>query len=89
MYLDGGGESGFTTATLAPNQDYDPLSDSWHTVMPMPTARSGPAAAAVGGRIYAVGGSIEPCSATGANEVYLPGVPFRVRIPPLLRAAGA
>ena len=35
---------------------YDPLSDTWTTKMPMPTARIGAAAAVVNGKIYVMGG---------------------------------
>jgi len=87
VYVVGGSDSGFfSISSLATNQEYDPALDSWRTVMPMLTARSGLVAAGVGGRIYAIGGSAEMMSATPANEVYLPGVPFRILIPLVLRA---
>lgn len=35
---------------------YDPMADAWTTKAPMPTARNALAAAAVGGKIYAIGG---------------------------------
>src|SRR5439155_601932 len=37
-------------------EEYDPASNTWTTKAPMPTARCGLAAAAVGGKIYAIGG---------------------------------
>ncbi len=43
----------------------------WMTVAPMPTARHGMGAAAVGDAIYVIGGGPEPgLSVTGANEVF-------------------
>ena len=36
---------------------YDPLSDSWETKSPMPTARSFLSAAAIGNKIYVIGGN--------------------------------
>ena len=90
VYVVGGSDSGFfATSSLATNQEYDPVLDSWRTVMPMLTARSGLIAAGVGGRVYAIGGSAELTSGTPANEVYLPGIPFRIPIPLVLRAIGS
>lgn len=87
VYVIGGSDSGFfSTSSLATNQEYDPGSDSWRTVASMPTARSGLVAAGVGGRIYAIGGRAEQFSATPVNEVYLPGVPYRMYVPMVLRA---
>jgi N-acetylneuraminic acid mutarotase len=82
IYAVGGSESGFSpTSSLATNQEYDPAADAWRTVAQMPTARSTLVAVGVGGRIYAIGGSVELMSGTRANEVYLPGVPYRMYVP--------
>ena len=43
-------------ATLTANEAYDPVSNTWSARVPMPTARSGLAAAAVGSTIYAICG---------------------------------
>jgi hypothetical protein len=41
---------------------------------PMPTARHGLGAAAVGGKIYVIGGGVKPgASKSGVNEVFDPG----------------
>jgi len=48
-----GGRSGVVLDVL---ERYDPTSDSWTVLTPMPTARAGLAAAVVGDRIFAIGG---------------------------------
>jgi N-acetylneuraminic acid mutarotase len=48
--------------------EYDPARNSWRGRAQMPTPRGGLALAAVGGRLYALGGGAE--RATNANEVY-------------------
>lgn len=50
--------------------EYLPEGDAWVVRAPMPTARGALAAAALGGRIHAVGGSAD--GPTGAHEVYDP-----------------
>jgi N-acetylneuraminic acid mutarotase len=42
---------------------YDPRTDAWRSLAPMPTARGGLAAAALGGRIYVTGGEVLDASA--------------------------
>jgi N-acetylneuraminic acid mutarotase len=43
--------------------EYDPATDAWKALAPMPTRRGSPVAAAVGGKIYVIGGaSIHPGS---------------------------
>ncbi len=37
--------------------EYDPAADSWKALAPLPTRRGSPVAAAVGGRIYVIGGA--------------------------------
>jgi N-acetylneuraminic acid mutarotase len=52
---------------------YDPVSDTWVTKAPMPTAREALAAGAIDGKLYAVGGFIRPGNVyTGVLEVYDP-----------------
>jgi N-acetylneuraminic acid mutarotase len=41
---------------LSLNEAYDPGSDSWQRLLPIPTARSGTAAVVLEGRIFVVGG---------------------------------
>lgn len=56
---------------LDANEEYDPVSDTWRSRSPLPTARSGLAAAALDGRIHVVGG--EGTAGTfEENEVYDP-----------------
>ena len=50
--INGGGDA--NTATV---EAYDPTSDTWSEVAPMPDSRAGLRAAAIGGNLYVVGGS--------------------------------
>jgi len=63
--------------------EYDPAADSWRALAPMPTKRGSPVAAAVGDKIYVIGGAVtgpgqaavhpqRPHSSTGAVEEYDP-----------------
>jgi N-acetylneuraminic acid mutarotase len=65
--------------------EYDPAKDTWRALAPMPTKRGSPNAAAVGGKIYVIGGAgihpgsketslhpARPHRAVGTNEVYDP-----------------
>lgn len=56
------------------NEVYDPLTDTWETMEPMPTNRSGLEANVVNGKIYLIGGrTVGPQHLTVAlNEVYDP-----------------
>lgn len=54
--------------TLDVNEAYDPVSDQWQTLAPMPTARSAPAQATFDGKIYVAGGEIPQLFAV--HEVY-------------------
>lgn len=49
-----GGESG--TSVLDTVQGYNPITNAWFTIAPMPTARGRLAMDSVNGRLYAVGG---------------------------------
>ena len=65
--------------------EYDPATDNWKALAPMPTARGAAVAAQVGGKIYVIGGASAhpgqklvgisatvPHRAVGTNEVYDP-----------------
>ena len=65
--------------------EYDPQSDAWKALAPMPTKRGSPNAAVVGGKIYVIGGAglhpgsketalhpARPQRVLGVNEVYDP-----------------
>lgn len=56
------------------NEVYDPLTDSWETLEPMPTTRAHLDANVVGGKIYLIDGDAWPFgqSSGGLNEVYDP-----------------
>ncbi len=41
---------------LSANEVYDPATDHWETLAPLPTARSGIAAAVLNGRVFVFGG---------------------------------
>jgi N-acetylneuraminic acid mutarotase len=53
------------------NEEYDPQADRWRTRAPMPTPRSGIAAAALNGRIFVFGGE-SPSGTFGETESYEP-----------------
>lgn len=65
---------GMAGEVLRVNEEYDPVTDTWRERAPMPTARHGLGAAAVGGKIYVIGGGVKPdASKSGLNEVFDPG----------------
>jgi hypothetical protein len=69
-----GGES--PAGTFNHNEEFDPAAGIWTTRAPMPTARHGLGAVALGELIYVVGGGPRPgLSVSGANEVYRPPRP--------------
>ena len=74
IYVIGGGLNPQTTnapVALANNEVYDPETDSWETMTPMPTARWGIVAETVGGKIYVISGSTGGgYTSVGTNEVY-------------------
>ncbi len=55
LYVLGGNNGGGEDLSIV--ESYDPATDHWVTASPMPTARSGLAATAVQGKLYAIGGS--------------------------------
>jgi N-acetylneuraminic acid mutarotase len=54
---------------LASNEAYDPTTDRWEQRAPMPTARSGIAAAVLGGRMFVFGGEA-PAGTFNQVEAY-------------------
>jgi N-acetylneuraminic acid mutarotase len=56
---------------LGTNEEYDPKADVWATRRRLPTPRSGVAAAALGGRLYVLGGESPP-KTFDENEEYDP-----------------
>lgn len=76
--------------------EYDPASDTWKALAPLPTRRGSPVAAAVDGKIYVIGGAgmhpgsketavhpRRPHRSVDANEVYDPGTNTWARRSPL------
>lgn len=51
-----GGSTGPFSGAVAAVDVYDPATDSWSSLPPMPTARGGAGAAVIGSRLYVVGG---------------------------------
>jgi hypothetical protein len=73
LYVLGGGRSsGGQFSFSGVNERFDPVRAAWEPMMPMPTARGGLVAVAVGGKIYAIGG-LGGAGAAGATEEYDPG----------------
>lgn len=80
IYVIGGAQAnvrGNPTATLLPDtpqlvlgtvEEYDSAANSWRTCAPMPTPRNHLLAAAVGGKIYAIGGRIASARITSADD---------------------
>jgi N-acetylneuraminic acid mutarotase len=56
LYAIGGRIDGSYASNLAVNEEYDPVTDRWRARKPMPTARSGIAAAVLDGKIFVFGG---------------------------------
>jgi hypothetical protein len=66
-----GGET--RTGTFANHEVYDPATDRWSLAPALPTPRHGLAVAAVGGRIYVIGGGPHAGFAqTDVVEVFTP-----------------
>jgi hypothetical protein len=66
-----GGEA--PSGTFEQVEAYDPATDTWRTFSPMPTARHGLGAAAVGDRIFVISGGPRPGgSYSPTNEVFRP-----------------
>lgn len=63
--------SGFSTFSSV-NEAYNPVTNSWETNAPMPTARAGVQANVVNGKIYLTGGMDSTHGLSGATEVYNP-----------------
>lgn len=73
LYVAGGFTTGFLSLWNPVNSmyRYDPATDSWEDLAPMPTARGALGVATIGGKLYAVGGIGEKGN-SDAVEVYDP-----------------
>ncbi len=68
-----GGETTSTGGTFAANEEYDPQTNSWTKLTPMPTPRHGAVAGTINGVVYTVGGGATGgTSFTNVNEVFTP-----------------
>ncbi len=74
VYVFGGeGNAARPDGVFPQNEVYDPRTDRWETMAPMPTPRHGIGAVAVGDRIFVPGGAtLQGFGATAAHEVYTP-----------------
>jgi N-acetylneuraminic acid mutarotase len=69
LYAVGGRINGDYSRNLASNEAYDPPTDRWEQRAPMPTARSGIAAAVLEGRMFVFGGE-GPAGTFSQAEAY-------------------
>jgi N-acetylneuraminic acid mutarotase len=79
-----GGRPGAATRNSNGLDRWDPETDTWTPLAPVPTARSGHAVAALGGRIYALGGevsSVDPDGVFPQVEVYDPATDVWTSLP--------
>jgi N-acetylneuraminic acid mutarotase len=68
-----GGEDLQSINTFSSNERFDPATNRWEQLEPMPTSRHGLGAAVVGNSIYVVGGGPQAGLAfSGANERFTP-----------------
>ncbi len=68
-----GGERTSTGGSFAANEEYDPQTNSWTKLTPMPTPRHGAVAGTIKGVVYTVGGGPKGgTSFTNVNEAFTP-----------------
>jgi N-acetylneuraminic acid mutarotase len=71
----GGTTTGYNTTPAVPIntvEAYDPVTDSWTTLSPMPTARFGTTAAVIGSSVYVIGGFDSSNTSTAIVEKFDP-----------------
>lgn len=74
IYVVGGqGEARAPWSAVNAVEAYDPETNAWSAIPPLPKARHHPVVAALGGRLYVVGGSPQGQGGTVAVQVYDPG----------------
>ena len=93
IYVVGGEASGGsrlssveTGGRLSSVERFDPATNSWEALPPMSTARGGHGVAAVGGKIYAVGGLGHGGSCLSSVERFDPATNTRVALPSMRTA---
>ena len=57
------------TTTFAENEAYDPKSNSWRALAPMPHGRHATSAAVAGDKMYMAAGSLKPGSGEVTNQL--------------------
>lgn len=74
LYLFGGeGDRSVASGVFDQTEAYDPLTDRWESLPPMPTPRHGTGAAALDGRIYVPGGAdVQGFAAVDTSEAFVP-----------------
>jgi N-acetylneuraminic acid mutarotase len=82
LYALGGRIDGGYAQNLAVVEAYDPTTDQWQTRTPMPTARSGIAAALLFGEIVVIGGEA-PAGTFAEVEIYNPKTSRWAALPPM------
>ena len=75
--------------TSASHERYDPVADCWEPLAPMANPRHSIAAAVLGGKIYACGGTSDTQDARAVVEVYHPDLDLWKTVGPMIRARGA
>ena len=77
---------------IAKVEVYDPVTDTWTTGSPMPTAVGGYASAVVDGKVYVISGSVNESAMTNLSQIYDPKTDkwsFGAPIPMSVSAAAA
>lgn len=75
LYVTGGrspGHEGEDARNLTATEVYDPATDSWAPLAPLPTARSGGASAVLNGKLYVLGGGLPGNAVHATIERYDP-----------------
>ncbi len=81
IYVPGGRFETFENNTGV-HEAYDPATDSWQALAPLPTPRSGTATAVLGGLVLVMGGE-EGAGTFEENEAYDPATDFWTPLAPL------
>jgi hypothetical protein len=70
-----GGERTSTGGTFPQNEEYDPNTNSWRTLAPMPTSRHGAVGGTIKEIVYVAGGGPNAGSFSAVNEAFSFGNP--------------
>ena len=75
LYVTGGrapGHEGEDASNVVATEVYDPATDAWATLAPLPTPRSGGASAVLDGKLYVLGGGLPGTEVNAVVERYDP-----------------